>query len=211
MTGGSGGAEGDEGAEDGFRIQRKIVPWDVLELEAADAAGQLLRNAAGRERLPLVVVASLIDRVPNLGGLARTCEIFGCEGLVLDSADVARRDDFKRLSVTAEQWLPITECRAEGLAAYLGDLRAKGYTIVAVEQTPDSVSLEELEVPQGPVALLLGREKTGVPAPLLSLADVAVQIPQRGLVRSLNVHVSGALVVWELAKQMQRRGSGGSG
>jgi hypothetical protein len=37
---------------------------------------------AGRPCQPLVVVASLLDRAPNLGGLARTCEIFAGEGLI---------------------------------------------------------------------------------------------------------------------------------
>jgi hypothetical protein len=34
----------------------------------------------GRPCQPFVMVASLVNRVPNLGGLARTCEIFGGEG-----------------------------------------------------------------------------------------------------------------------------------
>lgn len=44
-------------------------------------------------------------------------------------------------------------------------------------------------------------EKDGIPANLLSVLDVAVEIPQLGVVRSLNVHVSGALFVWEYARQ----------
>lgn len=44
-------------------------------------------------------------------------------------------------------------------------------------------------------------EKDGIPANLLSLLDVAVEIPQFGVIRSLNVHVTGALFIWEYAKQ----------
>lgn len=44
-------------------------------------------------------------------------------------------------------------------------------------------------------------EKQGIPADLLSMLDMAVEVPQLGVVRSLNVHVSGALFVWEYAKQ----------
>ena len=32
-----------------------------------------------------------------------------------------------------------------------------------------------------------------------------VEIPQRGLIRSFNVHVTGALVLWEYVKQHTRR------
>lgn len=44
-------------------------------------------------------------------------------------------------------------------------------------------------------------EKQGIPADLLSVLDLAVEVPQFGVVRSLNVHVTGALFVWEYAKQ----------
>ena len=43
------------------------------------------RNTGGlgarRRRQPLIVVASLIDKLPNLGGIARTCEILGARSL----------------------------------------------------------------------------------------------------------------------------------
>jgi tRNA G18 (ribose-2'-O)-methylase SpoU len=48
--------------------------------------------------------------------------------------------------------------------------------------------------------LLLGAEGTGVPASLLAEVDQCVEIPQRGLLRSLNVHVSAAIAMWEHAR-----------
>lgn len=48
--------------------------------------------------------------------------------------------------------------------------------------------------------LLLGAEGTGVPAPLLAEVDACIEIPQRGLLRSLNVHVSAAIAMWEWAR-----------
>jgi len=35
----------------------------------------------------------------------------------------------------------------------------------------------------------------------MPLLDVCVEIPQRGLVRSLNVHVSAACCLWQWAQQ----------
>ena len=71
---------------------------------------------------------------------------------------------------------------------------------MAVEQTAQSVSLDRFTFPLKCV-LLLGKEKEGVPVELLDLVDTCVEIPQHGLIRSLNVHVTGALVVWEYVKQ----------
>jgi len=49
--------------------------------------------------------------------------------------------------------------------------------------------------------LLLGKEKEGVPVYLLQAVDTCVEIPQLGIIRSLNVHVSGAISIWEYTKQ----------
>ena len=51
-------------------------------LQAAELDGALrgaLEGGSGgsSRRHPLVLVASLVDKVPNLAGLTRTCEVFG--------------------------------------------------------------------------------------------------------------------------------------
>lgn len=49
--------------------------------------------------------------------------------------------------------------------------------------------------------LVLGREKEGIPAHLLARLQATVEIPQLGLIRSLNVHVSGAIAAYEFTRQ----------
>ena len=44
-------------------------------------------------------------------------------------------------------------------------------------------------------------EKEGIPADIIQLLDNCVEIPQFGVIRSLNVHVSAAIAIWEYAKQ----------
>jgi hypothetical protein len=52
---------------------------------------------AGTRRHELIVVASLIDKVPNLAGLARTAEVLGAGTLVLADIRVASDQLFTRL------------------------------------------------------------------------------------------------------------------
>ena len=49
--------------------------------------------------------------------------------------------------------------------------------------------------------LLCRNEREGIPVQLIQLLDECVEIPQLGIIRSLNVHVSGAILVWEYTKQ----------
>ena len=150
-----------------------------------------------------MVVASLIDKAPNLGGLCRTCEILGVGSLVLPSLAVVKDKEFSAVSVTAENWIPLQECQSYKLADLLQEKKKEGFTIVAVEQTAESVLLSNYTFPEKCV-FLLGKEKEGVPVELLNQVDVCIEIPQYGLIRSFNVHVTGALVIWEYVKQMSQ-------
>jgi tRNA guanosine-2'-O-methyltransferase len=78
-------------------IQRKIIPLDSLNLALEDLREQRLSNAVRTPKQPLIVCASLVDKIPNLGGLARSCEIFAVQSLVVPDLSVTKLDNFKVL------------------------------------------------------------------------------------------------------------------
>lgn len=98
---------------DGFSdIQKKIDPSAVAN--AGNNVSVSVREAMMQKKLNganMIVVASLIDRPPNLGGLARTCEIFGIKELVIGNINYTKEKDFQNLSVSADKWITITEVR----------------------------------------------------------------------------------------------------
>ena len=102
--------------------------------------------------------------------------------------------------MTAHQWIDIEEIKIENLKNYLETMKSQNYTIVGIEQTSESCKLNEFKFPKKSV-ILLGNEKEGIPVELIQLLDVCVEIPQTGLIRSLNVHVTGAIIVWEYVRQ----------
>jgi len=77
----------------------------------------------------------------------------------------------------------------------------RGYKLLGLEQTAKSHMIQSFKFPEKCI-LLLGEEKTGIPIEYLRLLDDCIEIPQLGIVRSLNVHVSGAICLWEYTKQM---------
>ena len=92
----------------------------------------------------------------------------------------------------------------QNLLSWLRKQKERGYSVVGLEQTSSSVPLSELSFPERTV-LLLGKEKEGIPVKFLQVVDVCVEIPQLGVIRSLNVHVSASLAIWEYTKQMMNR------
>lgn len=148
----------------------------------------------------MTVVASLVSKLPNLAGLARTCEIFHAERLMLADASVVAEREFERVSVTAGKWLPIESLPPADIGAFLRARQAEGYTCIALEQSANSIPLPDYQFPRR-VVILLGAEKQGVPVELLNCVDQAVEIPQKGIIRSLNVHVSASILLWEYTRQ----------
>ncbi|KAJ3117352.1 Tar (HIV-1) RNA binding protein 1 [Physocladia obscura] len=188
------------GGEMELSLQRKIEPWETMMENDTDFS--IATRIKTRERFPLIVVASLITKAPNLGGLCRTCEIFNTELLVVGDMRVREDPSFLVTAVTAEKWMPMQEVpyRGNSIKEFLIERKQAGYAIVGIEQASNSVSLNTFEFPPK-VVLLLGKEKLGIPAEYMVLLDHVIEIEQFGVVRSLNVHVSGALVVHAFAKQ----------
>ncbi|CAH1396741.1 unnamed protein product [Nezara viridula] len=177
---------------DGSKIQKKFVPWKAMfEGHEEDINSQ---------KGGLILVASLVDKAANLGGLARTCEVFGAKELVVSNLEVRKEKEFIGLSMTAEKHLRISEVKTYNLAEYLKSMKKMGYSLIGAEQTTGSVSLTSYSFPDKCV-LLLGSEKEGISPNLLPLLEEYIEIPQLGLVRSLNVHVTGAIFLWEYSKQ----------
>ncbi|KAK6640292.1 hypothetical protein RUM44_011978 [Polyplax serrata] len=196
-----GGGFADEVSQSSLvNYQKKMIPEKLSFPSLEVVAGRTEDVSDDKKKGSLVVVATLIDRIPNLGGLARTCEVFGASEYVVGSLKYVEDKQFASLSVTAEKWVTLREVKRQNLSDYLVEMKANGYLVVGAEQALHSQPLHAVKLPRKTL-ILLGSEKEGIPPNLLPLLDVCVEIPQRGIIRSLNVHVTGALFVWEYAKQ----------
>lgn len=76
-------------------------------------------------------------------------------------------------------------------------LKKEGYSLVAVEIAEGAVPYTEYKWPEK-VCLVLGNEVNGVYTSVMKHRDGAVYIPMFGKGRSLNVHVSAAVVAFDL-------------
>lgn len=116
---------GDKGTDPAaMNFQRKIIPLNALNLAMESQRQVKLRNAAGQQKQQLVVCASLVDKVPNLAGLARTAEIFAADRLVIPDKDVVKMDNFQSISVGAGEWIDIEQVRPE-----VGWILARGFVM----------------------------------------------------------------------------------
>lgn len=148
----------------------------------------------------LIVCASLVENPMNLGGLCRTCEVFGVVQLVVANLAVLEDWGFRKLSASGHRWQPMAACAVNQLPAWMVAQQQAGYEVVALTAEPSAQLLTDCQFAQKTV-LLLGRELTGIPAELLELCDRAITIPQYGRVESLNVHTAAAIALYEYIRQ----------
>lgn len=125
-------------------VQRKMTPWSEI-LQSKEQVKQLTN---------LVVVAVFVEKVANIGGLSRTCEIFGVKQLVVHDAKITSNKEYKSLSMCSEGWLNITEVKHNAVKDFLIKLKLEGYDIIAVEQTSNSVKLHKHQFQEKSVLVL---------------------------------------------------------
>ncbi|KJY00106.1 hypothetical protein TI39_contig342g00011 [Zymoseptoria brevis] len=156
--------------------------------------------------ISLLVIASLVDNPHNLGGLSRVSEIFGAGALYVTNPTVASSKDFVAVSVSSHFHLPILALQPDDIPSFVAEKRKEeGYTIVGIEQTDRSVLIggdgkEVVALPEKCI-LVVGSEREGIPAKVLSECGMLVEIEQVGVTRSLNVQTAAGIVLAEYVRQ----------
>ena len=186
--------------------QPRIVAFDGATPSAAGQAlttGELRQQKPCRHafraqpRLPVEVVLDGVRQGYNVGALFRLCDAFMCERLMVCDRDAGR--GMRKLVQAAQgthKWVPWDQ--ADHAVEVVRAARARGCQVVAVEQTSNTVDLDQVRL-RYPVCLVLGSERAGVSPAVLDLADVAVSIPMRGMANSLNVATAAAIVLHAMA------------
>ena len=155
-----------------------------------------------QEKIPVVLVLDNIRSMHNVGSAFRTSDAFNVERLYL--CGITGTPPNKEISKTA---LGATESvdwtYKESVSELAKELKSAGYAILLVEQTDNSVMLQNFDFSQyEKIALFVGNEVFGISDELLPLSDAAIEIPQFGTKHSLNVAVTTGIVLWEAVKQL---------
>ncbi|MBP5398042.1 MAG: RNA methyltransferase [Bacteroidales bacterium] len=166
---------------------RKLLNTELGRLSAADYAA----SESG-----VVVVLDNVRSAHNTGSAFRSADCFKADRLVLCGiTPVPPSPLIRKTALGAERVVPSVhyDDTLEAVAA----LKAEGYTLVAVEQTVHSVSLEAFTPEPGRrYAYVFGNEVDGVRQDVVDACDFSLEIPQFGTKHSLNVSVAVGIILW---------------
>ncbi len=144
----------------------------------------------------IVVVLDNIRSAHNVGSAFRSSDSFKADRVCLCGiCAVPPSAEIHKSALGAEnsvQW----EHYDDTMDA-IRELRDNGFTIVSIEQTEKSVSLDKFIPEKGKkYALVFGNEVEGVRQDVVDASDLSIEIPQFGTKHSLNVSVCVGIVLW---------------
>lgn len=150
------------------------------------------------EKHPVIVVLDDIRSMINVGAVFRNCDAFLIEKLYLCGyTPTPPHREISKSALGAEE--AVDWAHAPDIKELIGRLKAEGYKIASIEQTDGSIPLQAFKPGDDEKwVVVLGNEVDGVNADVVSLSDLAVEIPQFGTKHSLNISVASGIVLYAL-------------
>ena len=162
------------------------------------------------DKLPLVVVLDNVRSQHNVGAVFRTADAMRIERVVLCGICCCPpNQEIHKTALGAEEsveWQYIKDTEDAVRA-----LREEGYTVYAIEQAHDSVTLEEAAEDiksqtskvEKRIAIVLGHEVFGVQQEVVDMCDACIEIPQYGTKHSMNVSVTAGIVMYRISEALR--------
>ncbi len=155
------------------------------------------------KKTPVVVILDNVRSSHNIGSVFRTSDAFLVEEIYL--CGITSKPPHKDIHKTALGATESVEWQ------YFGEtieplllLKQRGYTIIAVEQTTKSISLQDFMIDRSKkYVFVFGHEVRGVDQQVVDCCDISLDIPQFGTKHSLNISVTAGLVLWEVFRQFR--------
>jgi 23S rRNA (guanosine2251-2'-O)-methyltransferase len=159
----------------------------------------------------IVLVVHNVRSTHNIGSIMRTCDGLGVKHLYLTGyTPYPEKMNDERLphirqritrqihktALGAENSVKWTQ--KENLEEVTDELKNKGYLIASLEQTENSVTLNEFELKKS-IALIVGNEVDGLDKKSLALSDVHLEIPMKGKKESFNVAIAAGIAIYHLS------------
>jgi len=153
----------------------------------------VLALAARRGESLFVLILDVLQDPQNLGTLLRTAEGVGIHGVLLPFRHTATvTPAVVNSSSGATEHLLIVQVN---LAQAIQQLKEQNIWVIGLEAGPEAQPLTKVRL-NGPLALVVGGEGSGMRTLVRKSCDTLVCLPMRGKVESLNAAVAGSVALY---------------
>ena len=161
---------------------------------------QVLHRTLDSRTRYMTILTENTYHAQNASALVRHCEAFG----VQDIHTIETRCKFNpnvNIVRGTDKWIDLHRHRTTAEA--IADLKGRGYRIVATTPHREDKTPETFDVAASPFVLVFGTEHAGISDEIVAAADEFLRIPMCGMVESLNVSASAAILIYMLSSRMR--------
>ncbi len=150
------------------------------------------------EKDPVLVVLDNVRSLHNVGAAFRTIDALGLQGIILGGiTGCPPHPELRKTALGADksvEWEHVTDALTE-----CKRLQSLGWKIAVLEQAHGSIPLQDFSPQPGDrIVVVAGNEIAGVNQKIVDMADVILEIPQKGVKHCLNVSVSLGMALWQI-------------
>ena len=163
---------------------------------------EVLRRTLSQRTHYMRIMTENMFHPQNASAIMRHCEAFGVQQ-IHTVEDRCKFDPSVNIVRGTQKWVDVEhhDNTKEALAA----LKAEGYRIVATTPHRCSSTPETFDVTKGKFALVFGTEHAGISDEVIEAADEFLMIPMCGMVESLNVSASAAILIYMLSERIRQQ------
>src|SRR5688572_93727 len=163
-----------------------------------------LTSVLDKRQPDITVVLENIFDPHNVSAVMRTCDAVGIQDIfILNNRIPPHKKWGYRSSSTAAEWLTIHQFT--DVNECFDKLRERYQKIYTTHLSEAAANVYDLDMTK-PIALIFGNERFGVSDDIRTLADGDFNIPQEGIIRSLNISVACAVTLYEAYRQKKLAG-----
>jgi 23S rRNA (guanosine2251-2'-O)-methyltransferase len=166
-----------------------VLPYTPIET---------IRKSCSAKKDPLLILPASIEDPGNLGAIIRSSVALNADAILLERKHTAPLNASVAKS-SAGMVEHIAVARPKNLEGVIIELKNEGFHIIGAEMKqgnqPQFIDFK------GPIVLILGGEHRGIPPYLSKLCSTFTSIQMNEKAQSLNVSVTAAILLYEIARQ----------
>ncbi|MGO9480801.1 MAG: TrmH family RNA methyltransferase [Candidatus Kryptoniota bacterium] len=156
-----------------------------------------VEQAIAAERTPIYGFLENVRSLYNVGSIFRTSDAVLLSKLYLTGfTPYPPRPEISKTALGAVESVPWSYHKRPIDA--VEQLKSRGIKFILLEQTKESIPLWGLSPDIFPACIAVGNEIGGITRDVVEAADIAVDIPMKGVKHSLNVAVAYGIAVYRL-------------
>ena len=161
-----------------------------------------IKEVLNKRQPGLTVILDNVHKPHNIAAIIRSCDATGIGSIHVRSKSSKIRLKLKA-AAGSNKWVNVNF--HNDIFKLYKLLSEKSYNIFVANNSENAIDFREVDY-TNETAIVLGAELDGVSNDSLPFADREIKIPISGMVESLNVSVTNAVILYEIQRQRKKAG-----